>query len=136
MFDARTDKEMSKLSDSEGERNNQGVEARRSDVLALGMTAAIVAFVGAIVVLTIPYAILSVPLPASVNRLGWSVEATQGLLFGHVGYLLIPSILFALWVGFKFYWWGQKVPPKITPDKIAADLANDRESQASAEARH
>ncbi len=45
-------------------------EAGYRDALALGFTAAIVAFVGAIVVLSIPYALLSVPLPPNVDRLG------------------------------------------------------------------
>jgi hypothetical protein len=78
------------------------------DILALACTATIVAFVGAIVVLTIPYAILSAPLPPSVNRLGLSVETTQALFFGRVWYLLIPSALFAVWTGYKFYRWGRK----------------------------
>jgi hypothetical protein len=95
---------------SAGEGDHIGIA--RTDyraVLALACTAAIVAFVGAIVVLTIPYAILSVSLPASVNRLGLSIETTQALFFGQVWYLLIPSALFAVWVGYKFYWWGCNV---------------------------
>ena len=78
------------------------------DVWALAFTAALVAFVGAIVVLSIPYAVFSVSLPASVNRLGLSVEATQGLLFERVWTLLIPSALFAGWIGYKFYRWGRQ----------------------------
>ena len=78
------------------------------EVVAFALTAAIVAFVGAIVVLSIPYAILSVQLPASVNRIGLSVESTQALFFGRVWILLVPSLLFAAWIGYKFYRWGQK----------------------------
>jgi predicted lysophospholipase L1 biosynthesis ABC-type transport system permease subunit len=70
-------------------------KARYSEVMALALTAAVVAFVGAIVVLTIPYAIFTIPLPASVNP-----------FFGLLLYLLVPSGLFALWVGYKFYRWG------------------------------
>lgn len=79
---------------------------RNSEVVALALTAAIVAFVGAIVVLTIPYAMLTIPLPASVNPTGLSVEAPQHPFPGLVWYLLVPSCLFALWVGYKFYRWG------------------------------
>ena len=77
------------------------------EVIAFALTAAVVAFVGAIVVLSIPYAILSVPLPASVNRIGLSVQFTQALFFGRVWILLVPSLLFAAWTGYKFYRWGQ-----------------------------
>ena len=78
------------------------------EVVALALTAAVVAFVGAIVVLTIPYAIFTIPLPASVNPTGLTAEAPQRPFFGLVWYLLVPSGLFALWVGYKFYRWGCK----------------------------
>lgn len=117
----------------EQESENPGVGAKHSDVLALGMTAAIVAFVGAIVVLTIPYAIFSAPLPPTVNRLGLSVEATQGVLFGRAWYLLVPSILFALWIGYRFYQWGCSITPVVSPDEIAVDAPNDQEPPTSAE---
>ncbi len=85
--------------DPQATSNGQGV-------WALSLTLAIVAFVGALVVLTIPYAVLSVPLPPSVNRLGLNVEATQRLFFGRPWYLLIPATLIALWVGYKTYRWA------------------------------
>lgn len=66
---------------------------------------AIVAFVGALVVLSIPYAILSVSLPPSINRLGMSVATTQLLLFGRPWYLLVPATLVALWIGLWSYRW-------------------------------
>lgn len=86
--------------------NNPRVRPEKQGVWSLSLTLAIVAFVGAIVVLTIPYAILSVPLPASVNRLGLNVETTQRLFFGHPWYLLVPATLIALWVGYKAYRWA------------------------------
>ncbi|HBY96471.1 MAG TPA: hypothetical protein DEP84_21425 [Chloroflexi bacterium] len=73
--------------------------------LAFGLTTALVGFVGALVVLSIPFAILSVSLPPTVNRLGLPVAATQALLFGHPWYLLIPSTLIAVWIGFWSYRW-------------------------------
>ena len=107
---SESDTEMNNITPPSTEGSNGVVMARTKyrEVLALAFTAAIVAFVGAIVVLTIPYAILSAPLPQSVNRLGLSVETTQTLLFGQVWYLLLPSVLFAAWVGYKFYQWGRK----------------------------
>lgn len=75
--------------------------------LAVGFTAAIVTFVGAIVVLSIPYAVFSAPLPASVNRIGLSVEATRPLFFGRPWILLAPSILVALWIGYRAYHWAR-----------------------------
>jgi hypothetical protein len=81
---------------------------RNPEVVALAFTAAIVAFVGGIVVLTIPYAVFTIPLPSSVNPVGLSVEAIQRPLFGHIWFLLVPSSLFALWVGYKFYQWGRR----------------------------
>jgi ABC-type uncharacterized transport system fused permease/ATPase subunit len=72
---------------------------------AFSLTLAIVAFVGAVVVLTIPYAVLSVSLPPQVNRLGLNVESTQSLFFGRPWYLLIPATLIALWTGYKAYRW-------------------------------
>ncbi len=73
--------------------------------LALGFTAAIVAFVGALVVLTIPFVVVSIPLPPSVNRLGLSVETTQALFFGRPWYLLVPAALLAAWIGYRSYRW-------------------------------
>lgn len=70
---------------------------------AVGLTAAILAFVGAVVVLSIPYAVLSVPLPASVDRLGVSGSMPAGWLFGRPEYLLIPAGLAALGVGYGVY---------------------------------
>ncbi|NIQ40214.1 MAG: hypothetical protein GTN81_16760 [Proteobacteria bacterium] len=78
----------------------------RRDALALATTTLIVVFVGAIVVLSIPYAVLSAPLPSSVDRLGLSIEAIQNLFFGRPWYLLVPSALFALWMGYAVYRWG------------------------------
>ena len=93
-----------------GEEDNITVAKKRhQDALALAFTAALVAFVGAVVVLTIPYALLSAPLPPEVNPLGISVLAGRGLFFGRVWYLLIPSVLFAAWLGYKFYQWGVRV---------------------------
>lgn len=74
-------------------------------VLALSLTAAIVAFVGAIVVLTIPFAVLSVSLPPTVNHLGFNPETTRRLFFGRPWYLLAPATLIALWVGYSSYRW-------------------------------
>ncbi len=98
------------------ERNVISLRAGRGDALALAITAAIVAFVGAIVVLTIPYAFLSVPLPPSVDRLGLSTVVIQKLLFGRVWYLLIPSALFALCIGYRSYRWGLR-SILTTPDE-------------------
>lgn len=72
---------------------------------SLSLTLAVVAFVGVIVVLSIPYAVLSVSLPPQVNRLGLNVESTQRLFFGRPWYLLIPATLIALWVGYRTYRW-------------------------------
>jgi hypothetical protein len=103
------------------ERNETALRTGRRDVLALAITAAIVGFVGAIVVLTIPYAFLSTPLPPSVDRLGLSTETFQKLLFGRVWYLLVPSSLFALWIGFRSYRWGLK-SILASPDETTSDL--------------
>jgi hypothetical protein len=90
------------------ERHDSSIaEAGYHDALALGFTAAIVAFVGAIVVLTIPYALLSAPLPPSVDRLGLSVKTTQGLLFERPWSLLAPAILVAFWTGYSSYRWSR-----------------------------
>ena len=74
--------------------------------LALGFTAAIVAFVGALVVLTIPFVVISIPLPPSVNRLGLSIKTTQALFFGRPWYLLVPAVLLAGWIGYRSYRWS------------------------------
>ncbi len=92
----------------------------RRDALALGITAAIVVFVGAIVVLSIPYAVLSAPLPSSVDRLGLSIEAFQKLFFGRSWYLLVPSALFALWMGYWVYKWGLR-SNLATPDETPSE---------------
>ena len=86
---------------------NIKIHLEYSEIVAFAVTVAIVAFVGAIVVLSIPFAILSAPLPSSVDRLGLSVEATQSLFFGKVWYLLPPSALFATWAGYMAYRRGQ-----------------------------
>lgn len=85
--------------------DNPAVDADRRPALALGFTAAIVTFVGAIVVLTIPFAVLSAPLPASVNRLGIAVDTGQALFFGRPWYLVVPAIVLAAWAGYKSYRW-------------------------------
>lgn len=111
----------SQSSDATSEASAGGIEHR--DAVALGFTAAILAFVGAVVVLTIPYAFFSAPLPPRVDRLGLSGEVVQGLLFGRVWLPLIPSALFALWVGYKSYRWGCRavLPPA---DEAPADITD------------
>jgi hypothetical protein len=103
------------------ERTGGVVKAGRWDALAVGITAFIVAFVGAIVVLSIPYAILSAPLPPSVDQLGLSTEVTQKFLFERAWYILVPSVLFALWIGLTSYRWGlksmQTAPDETEPGK-------------------
>ena len=103
-------------------RNVVAKKRANQDALALAFTAAIVAFVGAVVVLTIPFAVFSAPLPASINRLGLSVEASQNLLFERVWYLLVSSILFALWIGYKSYRWGRSAGA-TTSNKPSGDAA-------------
>ncbi|NIQ39730.1 MAG: hypothetical protein GTN81_14250 [Proteobacteria bacterium] len=107
--------------DPDKERTGGVAAAGRWDALAVGITAFIVAFVGAIVVLSIPYAILSAPLPPSVDRLGLSTEITQKFFFERAWYILVPSILFALWIGFTSYRWGlksmQTAPDETEPGK-------------------
>lgn len=109
--------------------DNPGAEADPSAILALSMTGAIVAFIGALVVLTIPFAILSAPLPQSVNHLGLSVEISRGFLFERGWYLLVPSVLFALWIGYKFYQWGHT-------QLLATSAEVDREPPGPEETRH
>jgi hypothetical protein len=94
-------------SESTEKHNSPPAREESHDALALGFTMAILAFVGAIVVLSIPHAVLSVPLPADVDRLGLSVGLTQGLLFGQPWYLLVPATLIALWVGYRSYRWAR-----------------------------
>lgn len=84
-------------------QDKPGGNIEKQTALAFGFTVAIVVFVGAIVVLSIPFAILSVTLPPMVNHLGLNVEATQGLLFGRPGYLLVPAALIGVWAGYKAY---------------------------------
>ncbi len=101
-----SDRATSKASPPSVEKpDNLSVREAYHDALALGFTAAILAFVGAIVVFSIPYVVLRAPLPASVNRLGMSVATTQGLLFGRPWYLLLPAMLIALWAGYRSYCW-------------------------------
>jgi hypothetical protein len=90
---------------------------RYPEAVALALTMAVVAFVGAIVVLTIPYAIFTVPLPPGVNPVGLSVETTQRLPFGPVWFLLVPASLFAGWVGYKVYQWGRQNTGTPVDDK-------------------
>lgn len=86
-----------------GGGDTSGMDSEHQVAWTLILTAAIVAFVGAVVVLSIPYAVLSVSLPPDVDRLGLKVGTLQALLFGHPWYLLLPSALFALWVAFRVY---------------------------------
>ncbi|MFQ5854832.1 MAG: hypothetical protein ACE5LU_04200 [Anaerolineae bacterium] len=103
-------------------RDNPVAGAGDRSALALGFTAAVTAFVGAIVVLTIPYAVLSVSLPPSVNRLGLAVETTQVLFFGRPWYLLVPAMLVAVWVGYRSYRWYRTTT--TTSDQDATELAD------------
>ena len=106
-------------------KKSSNPDARSGDQVAwtLGLTLAIVAFVGAVVVLTIPFAVLSVSLPPQVNRLGLNVESTQSLFFGRPWYLLIPATLIALWTGYRAYRWCcnyETAPISPTPDSEIA----------------
>ena len=104
-------------------------DARSGDQVAwtLSLTLAIVAFVGAVVVLTIPYAVLSVPLPPEVNRLGLNVEGTQSLFFGRPWYLLIPATLIALWVGYRAYRWCCSYETASIPPAFDSEVAVEPE---------
>ncbi len=95
--------------------DNPAVGTDRRPALALGFTAAIVTFVGAIVVRTTPFAVLSAPLPASVNRLGLAVDTGQALFFGRPGYLLVPATVVAAWAGYRSYRWYCRTTA-ATPD--------------------
>gem|GEM_PF-6608009 len=107
-FDLQPDRAASEVPPgSMGRPDSSVAAAGYHDALALGFTVAIVAFVGAIVVLTIPYALLSVPLPPSVDRLGLNVRTIQGLLFERPWSLLAPAILIALWAGYTSYRWSR-----------------------------
>lgn len=87
-----------------GDNSVEGT-GHKAAALALGFTAAIVAFIGVFVVLSIPFAILSVPLPPSVNRVGLVIATTQELFFERSWYLLAPAALIALGAGYRSYRW-------------------------------
>lgn len=93
------------LSSTERRDSPRAGTGRRA-ALALGFTAALVAFVGTLVVLTIPFVVISIPLPPGVNRLGLSVESTQALFFGRPWYLLVPALLIGVWIGYRSYRWS------------------------------
>jgi len=97
--------------------DESAVKADPQASLAYGLTMALVAFVGALVVLSIPFAVLSVSLPPDINRLGLSVETTQALLFGRPLYLLVPSTVIAVWIGLWSYRWCCRA---VTRETISA----------------
>ncbi|MFQ5576031.1 MAG: hypothetical protein ACE5G8_03480 [Anaerolineae bacterium] len=94
-------------SDSAGESAPASEGATAPESLALAMTTAVVVFVAVMVVLTIPFAALSVPLPPGIAWPGLPVALTQPLLFERVWLLPAASGAAAVWAGYRAYRWSR-----------------------------